>query len=106
MKPHVNDVFGITANHYTYAGQAGLKHFYLLLNHLISDVNNTDISEVNSAYACILFKGHGKEKSSDKSYRTISTCPVVAKALDLYIRDMNIVSWNDDKADTQLQGEG
>ena len=106
MKKDVTDVYGVTVNHYNYAGPAGWKHFNLLLNSLLEDVNNTDIEEVNTVYACILFKGHKKDKTSDRSYRTISTCPVIAKALDLYIRDLNIVSWNDDKADTQFQGEG
>jgi hypothetical protein len=31
---------------------------------------------------------------------------VVAKALDIYIRDMNIEAWNNDQADTQFQGKG
>ena len=106
LKSDVNDVYGITPNHYNYAGPAGWLHFHLLLNCLLNDVNNTDIIEVNTAYACILFKGHGKEKTSDRSYRTISTCPVIAKALDLYIRDLNISSWNSDQAETQFQGEG
>ena len=52
------------------------------------------------------FKGHGKIKTSDRSYRTISSCPLTAKALDLYIRDLHISSWNLDQADTQFQGEG
>ena len=53
-----------------------------------------------------MFKGHKKDKTSDRSYRTISTCPVVAKALDLYIRELFIDEWNLDKAETQYQGEG
>ena len=59
----MNDVFGVTANHYNYAGPAGWKHFFLLLNCLISDINLTTIEEVNVVYACILFKGHGKDKT-------------------------------------------
>ena len=106
LKPHVNDVFGVTANHYNYAGPAGWKHFHLLLSSLLIDVDNTSIEEVNIVYACVLFKGHGKEKTLDRSYRTISTCPIVAKALDLYIRDLNIINWNQVQAETQFQGEG
>ena len=106
LKPHVNDVYGITADHYNYAGPAGWKHFHLLLTTLLNDVNLTTIEEVNVVYACILFKGHGKDKSLDRSYRTISTCPVVAKALDLFIRDLSISDWNLDQAETQFQGEG
>ena len=93
MKKNVSDVHGVTINHYFLAGPAGWKHFYLLLNTLLSDVNNTDISEINTVYACILFKGHNKDKSSDRSYRTISSCPVVAKGLDLYVRDLHLASW-------------
>ena len=106
MKPEVKDFYGVTANHYNFAGPVGWRHFHLLLNSLLSNVNNTTISEINVVYACILFKGHGKLKTSDRSYRTISTCPMVAKALDLYIRDLNIDSWNRDQAATQFQGEG
>ena len=106
MKPEVKDVNSITINHYNYAGPAGWKHFNLLLNNLISDVNNTDIEEINTVYAVILFKGHKKDKSSSRSYRTISSCPVIAKSLDLYIRDLHIETWNLNQAETQFQGEG
>ena len=106
MKPSVNDVYGVTINHFKYAGPASWRHFHFLLNSLLHDVNNTSIEEVNTVYACILFKGHKKDKSSDRSYRTISTCPVVAKALDIYIRKLHIESWNNDQAETQFQGEG
>ena len=94
LKPSVSDVDGLSVNHYKYAGPAGWQHFNLLLNSLICDVNNTDIEEINTAYAVILFKGHRKDRSSDKSYRLISSYPVVAKALDLHIRDAEIESWN------------
>ena len=106
MKPNVNDFFSVTPNHYSYAGPAGWKHFHLLLTALISNINTTSVKEINTVLAIILFKGHNKDKSSDRSYRTISTCPVVAKALDLYIRNLNIEDWNLDKPDTQFQGEG
>ena len=106
IKPDVSDLFGITPNHYNYAGPAGWKHFHILLCLLIDNVNNTDISEINKIYACILFKGQGKDKHSDRSYRTISSCPVIAKALDLYIRSLNIDTWNTSQADCQFQGEG
>ena len=106
MKPSVNDFFGVTPNHYIYAGPSGWKHFYLLLSAFLQDVSNTTIFEINTVYACILFKGHRKERTSDRSYRTISSCPVVAKALDLYIRDLHIDDWNQSQAETQFQGEG
>ena len=106
MRPDVNDYFGVTANHYNYAGTAGWRHFHLLLEALLNDFNNTTVEEVNTAYACILFKGHNKDKNSDRSYCTISTCPMVAKVLDLYVRELHIEDWNDDKPATQFQAEG
>ena len=64
------------------------------------------IEEINTAHAIILFKGHKKDRSFDKSFRTKSSCPVIAKALDLHIRDCEIGSWNHCQAPTQFQGEG
>ena len=106
MKPDVNDYFSISPNHYLHAGPAGWKHFHLLLSLLIINVNTTNITEINSIYACILLKGHGKSKYSDRSYRTISTCPVVAKALDTHIMNLHIKSWNSSQSECQFQGEG
>ena len=105
MKAEVTDFFGITVNHYKYAGPAGWRHFRVLLNSLIDDVSNTIIKEVNTVHAIIIFKGHGKVRTSDRSYRTISTCPVVAKAMDLYVRNLNISRWNLDQSCTQFQGQ-
>ena len=105
LKPEVSDIFGVTPNHYSFAGPQGWKHFYLLISNLIESINNCDITEINAAYACILFKGHRKDKCSDRSYRTISTCPVVAKALDTYVRSLCINMWNMHKPVCQFQGE-
>ena len=104
LKPEVCDIFGITPNHYSYAGPQGWNHFFLLLSSLIDNINNCDITEINAAYACILFKGHRKDKCSDRSYRTISTCPVVAKALDTYVRSLCINMWDMNKPVCQFQG--
>ena len=106
IKPCVNDYYSITANHYIHAGSIGLNHFHLLLSSLINDLDGISLTEVNLVYAVVLFKGHGKDKNSDRSYRTISTCPVIAKALDLYIRDLNISTWNLNQSECQFQGEG
>ena len=102
----MNDYFSITARHYTNAGPDGYKHFHLLINGFIEDLNAITVSEINTVYACILFKGHGKEKTSDRSYRTISTCPLIAKGLDTYVRELSIDDWKADKAETQYQAEG
>ena len=87
MKKDISDVYSITPQHYLNAGPDGCRHFFLLLSSLLNDVSSTSIEEINASYAIVLFKGHSKDKSSSRSYRTISTCPVIAKGLDLYIRD-------------------
>ena len=106
IKPDVNDLFSITANHFIHAGSAGFVHFNLLLNGFILDVNNCTVEELNSVYALLLYKGHKKDRTLDTSYRTISTCPLIAKGLDIYVRDLSIDKWNEKQAVTQYQGEG
>ena len=68
LKPHVNDFFSITATHYINAGNEGLLHFNFLLNCVIEDVNLSTVDELNVVYALLLHKGHGKVKTSDRSY--------------------------------------
>ena len=106
MKKNVRDYYSITTLHYLNAGTEGQIHFNYLLNAIISDVNNATIEELNIALGIILYKGHGKEKTSDRAYRTISTCPFLAKSLDLYLRDLYVHLWNDCQAETQYQGSG
>ena len=106
LKPSVNDFYSITANHYKNCGLEGFRHFNFLLNTLVSEINLISLPELNSVYAHILYKGHKKEKSSERSYRTISTCPLLAKSLDSYIRELNIENWKSAQAKTQFQGEG
>ena len=106
LKKNVKDFYSITAQHYLNAGEEGLRHFEDLLNAIISEVENATIVELNVAHGIILYKGHKKEKTSERSYRTISTCPFLSKALDLYIRDLYQDQWNDCQASTQYQGSG
>ena len=93
----------ITAQHYLNAGEEGREHFCFILNSII---NLAGLLELNTIYACILFNGHGKDRTSERSYRTISTCPLVAKGLDLYVRDLCLNDWNACQAPTQFQGPG
>ena len=106
MKPSVSDLYGITPLHYINAGPAGRIHFNLLLNIFIIEVNNCCTEELNSVYALLLYKGHNKDRTLDSSYRTISTCPILAKGLDLFVQKLSIKKWNSVQADTQCQGEG
>ena len=106
VRPQVSDYYSITASHFLHAGEIGIIHFYLLLQALISDINNITVDEVNTVHATILFKGHSKNKTLASSYRTISSCPLIAKSLDIYLRDLNIESWNQHQAPTQFLGQG
>ena len=106
MKKNVTDIYGITAQHYNYAGQSGIDHLASQLNSILSDVKNGTIKELNVALGLIYYKGHQKDKNSDRSYRTISTCPFVAKVLDLYMRDLYQNKWDTCTAPTQYQAPG
>ena len=70
------------------------------------DVNNATVEKLNSVYALLLYKGHNKDRTVDSSYRTISTCPLIAKGLDMYVRDLFVSKWNSMQAVTQYQGDG
>ena len=106
IKKNVKDHYIITAQHYLNAGQEGLKHFNLLLNGVIGDLNNAGLEELNTAHGLIFYKGHRKDKTSDRSYRTMSSYPFLAKSLDMYIRDLYLDLWQDQEAETQYQGTG
>ena len=106
MKKDVRDLYGVTALHYLHAGQPGLQYFNFILNSIISDVNFGSLIELNSVHGLILHKGHNKDRSNHRSYRTISTCPFLSKCIDLYIRDLYVHLWEADQADTQFQGKG
>ena len=106
VRADVNDFYSITANHFINAGQPGVDHHHFILSSIIDNVNLSAIDELNTAWACILYKGHQKDKESDRSYRTISTCPFMAKCADMYIGRLYSGRWNKVQAKTQFQGEG
>ena len=106
LKKNVSDIYSITALHFLNAGNEGLKHFNCILNGIISNVNLATIEEMNMVLGLIFYKGHNKPKTSDRSYRTISTCPLWAKAVDLYLRDLYHHHWDQCQAPTQYQGRG
>ena len=76
------------------------------MNKIIYEINTSSIEELNTVIALLLHKGHGKPRTSDRAYRTISTCPVLSKALDIYLHDLFIDLWNSAQAETQYQGSG
>ena len=103
LRPSVNDINSITAVHYKYGGRAGLEHFCSLLNIIIQDLNNLALEELNLVWACVLYKGHDKDRTIDRSYRTISTCPLLSKAVDTYLSMLYSSKWNKFTAQTQFQ---
>ena len=106
LKPDVNDLFSITARHYINAGFEGIRHFCFLMNLIIKNVNLFSLEEINSVWAMVLYKGHGKPVDCDRSYRTISTCPFLAKSLDKYIGGLYETGWAAAQTQTQFQGTG
>ena len=106
IKPSVTDIFSISALHYLNGCDPAVTHFQLLLNAVIGDVENYALSEINTVHAIILHKGHGKDKHSDRSYRTISTCPFIAKCADKYVGSLEQGTWSNAQAETQFQGKG
>ena len=59
---------------------------------------------MNTIWATILHKGHGKDLELDRSWRTISSCPFLAKAMDTYMVELNDDCWSACQAQTQFQG--
>ena len=106
LKKDVNDFFSITALHFLYAGDPGIEHFHFLLNAIIENINLSGLRELNTVYACVLYKGHEKDCSQSRSYRTISTCPLLSKALDVYVKELSSDAWAQQQAPTQFQGPG
>ena len=106
LKKGVVDVYGISTPHFINAGVEGHKLLASLLNSIILNVDNSSVSDINVTHGLILHKGGQKDKSSARSYRTISTCPIVSKALDLYLRDLYQEQWESLTAPTQYQKQG
>ena len=106
IRPGVSDFFSVTAAHYLNGGQTTIKHFRFLVNVIILEIELASINEMNTAHAIVLHKGHGKDKTLSSSYRTISSCPFIAKAVDIYLGDLSKDDWSAAQAPTQFQGHG
>ena len=106
VRPDVLDLFSISARHYLKAGAAGHEHFASLLNLIISNINLSTAAELNSAWSVMLHKGHSKPRSLCRSWRCISTCPLVPEALDLYVSDLHSDNWVLASAPTQFMTKG
>ena len=106
LRPDVLDIFSISARHFLNAGDEGITHFSFLLNAIIGDTNSFSSPGLNTAWAIVLHKGHSKPKDNSRSYRCISTCPLLGKALDLWVLDHNRASWAAVRAPTQFMHPG
>ena len=104
LRTSVMDFFSITSLHFLHLGQQGIFHFVFLLNTIINHINSSSVSELNTIWAIILHKGHNKDPESDRSWRTISCCPLIAKALDTYLVELYGDGWSAVQAPTQFQG--
>ena len=106
MKPNVTDFYSISAAHFLNAGDLGIKHFQFMFNKLLANIELASLEELNNVHAVILYKGHGKDKHLASSYRTISSCPFLSKAADVYLGSLSKDDWKSCQAETQFQGDG
>ena len=105
LKSTVLDWFSITSLHFLHLGQEGILHFVFLMNTVIKNINCASIEELNTIWAIVLHKGGKKDPELDRSWRTISSCPLLAKALDTYMVQLYGDVWSAVQAPTQFQGE-
>ena len=106
LKPNVSDYFSVTAAHYLNGGDAGIQHFHFLFNTILQNIEITAAEEMNRAHAIILHKSHNKPKNLSSSYRTISSCPFLAKAVDMYLGMLSKSDWSGHQAHTQYLWDG
>ena len=105
LKKHVHDIHNLCPLHYINAGHAGIKAFHTLLTSLIMFINLSTLDTLNQVLSILLHKGNGKDPCSNRSYRIISNCTVLAKALDAYIGSLNIPLWDKSQIDLQFQAK-
>jgi hypothetical protein len=77
-----------------------------LFNTVLENIETAAIYEMNRTQAIILHKGHGKDKNVSSSYGTISSCPFMAKSVDMYLGHLSKDDWKEKQAETQFQGDG
>ena len=106
LKPSGVDLYSLTSLHFIHAGAEGLHHLVFIMNRILNNINCSSIEELNSVWATILFKGGGKDVESDRSYRQLSCCPLIAKLIDMYVVELNSDLWSRAQAPTQYQGSG
>ena len=106
LKPDVRDLLSSTPNHYLKAGDVGVTHFAAIINLIVDNIKLASIAEFNSVWAILLHKGGHKPRHLSSSWRCISSCPLVAKALDLHVLSMHNDEWDEVQAPSQYMGTG
>ena len=84
----------------------GTKHFCNLLNILVNDINLSAVPDINSAWDIVIYKGHGKPRTSQSAYRCISTCTILCKGLDLWVTKLQQQNWKNVKSKSQFMTSG
>ena len=101
LRSTVIDWFSITSLHFLHLGKEGILHFVFLINSVLGHINSSSVEELNTIWANILYKGGKKDL---ESYRTISCCPIIAKAIDSYMMGLYDSGWSAAQASTQFKG--
>ena len=94
----------MSALHFIHGGPIAISVFQMILNTVLSSPDMSEEKELNAAHASVLYKGHSKDKMLASSYRTISNCPFLAKALDYYVRSLSIEEWENARPENQFLG--
>ena len=102
IKLSVSDFYSISAAHYINGEDAAISHFCFLFNTILLNIELAGLPELNTVHAIILHKGHNKDRCLDSSYRTISSCPFLAKCIDVYLGDLSRDDWTACQAATQF----
>ena len=100
IRASVFDFYSITAAHYVNGGHAAIQHFKFLVNTVLNNIELASIEEMNTSHAVVLHKGHGKDKNLASSYRTIGSCPFIAKSVDIYLGQLSKDDWKSVQAET------
>ena len=103
IRPGVSNFYSITAAHFLNGGTVTIKLFQFLVNTVLKNIEIASVEEMNKAHAIILHKCHRKSRTLTSSYRTISSCPFLAKATEIHLGDLTKEDWASAQAPTQFQ---
>ena len=85
LKPQFCDHFNMSALHFIHGSPLAVLHFQFIVNSAIENIDVTSCEEMNDTHACVLFKGHSKDKTLASSYRTISSFSELGSAMNLVL---------------------